>query len=163
MTYLDLSCSADLRSLLCSHSILSTAISQVSLTTSSSLTSSRLSFNSVKLPWSPNAPSASAASCLHIGSSCMSSKTPLKYGTARSLRVWPRQYANSCLSSAEGDVNAAAIASIAAGVEGVGGFAEARCLSEKRARKRFARGSVSEVSVLRNTRTAGSMVTPESC
>lgn len=60
-------------------------------------------------------------------------------------------------------MNAAAIASIAAGVEGVGGSAEARCFSEKRARKRFARGSVSDVSVLRRVRTAGSIVTPASC
>lgn len=41
------------------------------------------------------------------------------------------------------------MADMAGSVRGVGGFVDARCLREKRARKRLARGSDSVVSVLR--------------
>src|SRR5436309_9553105 len=66
--------------------------------------------------------------------------------------VCPRQYANSCLSKADGDVKAAAIASIAALVCADGGW-HARCFNEKRARNRRARGTVSVVSAFRSAST----------
>src|SRR5271163_5142897 len=109
-----------------------------------------------KLPTSPNAPSASAASCLHIASSPRSSRTLRRYGTAFKFLVWPRQYASSCLSRADGDVNAAAIASIAA-VVCADGVWHARCFKEKRARNRRARGTVSEVKTFLKVSTVVSM------
>jgi hypothetical protein len=57
------------------------------------------------------------------------------------------------LRRADGDVKAAAMASIA-GMEDW----HARCLREKRARNRRARGSDSEVRVLRRVRMVGSTV-----
>lgn len=69
---------------------------------------------------------------------------------------WPRQYANSCLRRAEREENAAAMAWIAGSVLSVGGCRQARCLREKRARNRRARGSDSEVRVLRRARMVGS-------
>lgn len=53
-------------------------------------------------------------------------------------------------------MKAAAMASIAGMVWGVGGFWAARCLREKRARKRLARGTVSEQRSLRRARTIAS-------
>ena len=137
-----------------SHSIRSTAKIHVSRTTSTSALSSLSPLNSPRHPGSANAPSASAASCLHIESSKRSSRTAFKYGTAARHFVWPRQYASSCLSRAEGEEKAAAIASIAAkdsDEELPDMLDEARCLREKRARKRRARGTLSEVRVLRST------------
>lgn len=89
-TYLALNFSAFPFSLL-AHSILSTANSAVSLTTSTSSLSSLRPFSSSKLPSNPNAPSASAASCLHIASSCRSSTQYSKKGTASGFPDWPRQ------------------------------------------------------------------------
>ena len=82
----------------------------------------------------PSAPSASPASCRTIGSSDASASTACSAGAAWKLLLCPRQYASSCFSSADVDVKAAAMASIAA-VEPL----VARCLSEKSARKRRAR------------------------
>jgi hypothetical protein len=149
--YLCFNSSAFLRSEV-SHSIRSTAISQVSRSTVGSVLSSLIVLIMSKLQVSPNAPSASAASCLHIASSVLSSRTVRKYGTAPIFLVCPRQYANSCLSSAEGDVNAAAIASIAAVVRAEGDW-HARCFSEKSARNRRARGTVSDVRAFRSAST----------
>ena len=50
------------------------------------------------------------------------------------------------------------MASMAGIVCAVGGFADATCLSEKRARKRAASGEDSEVRVLRRARIVGSVV-----
>ena len=136
-----------------SHSILATAISQVSLTTSTSSWQSLNCRKSSKLSTSPSAPKASAASCLHIESSSLSSRTIRRNGEAARFLVCPRQYTNSCLRRAEGDVNAAAIASIAGRADW-----QARCLRENRARKRRARGSDSEVRVLRSAMIAASEV-----
>lgn len=72
---------------------------------------------------------------------------------AASWRDWPRQYASSCLSRADGDPKPAAIASIAGTVSSLGGCREARYLSEKSARKRRARGSCSDVRILRSVET----------
>ena len=105
----------------CSHAILATAISQVSLTTSTSSASYHISFSNPRLLSSPSAPNASAASCLHIASSPLSSSTFLRYGTASKCLVWPKQYASSCFSNADGEGKAAAIAAIAGRVSGVEG------------------------------------------
>lgn len=146
--YLCLSFSARLASEF-SHSIRSTAISQVSLTTSSSVVSSLRCFNNSKLLTSLSAPKASAASCLHIASSLRFSMTSLRKGTASSLPDCPRQYASSCFSNAEGDVKPAAIASTAGIVCSVAGFFAATCLSENNARNLLARAAFSSVRVPR--------------
>ena len=65
----------------------------------------------------------------------------------------PRQYASSCFRRADGDVKAAAMASTA-GME----YWHARCLRENSARNRRARGSDSEVRVLRKVRMVGAAV-----
>ena len=66
------------------------------------------------------------------------------------MPVWPRQYASSCLSSAEGEAKPAAMAAMAACEAGEAAwFCLARCLREKRARKSTGRGVVSVVSVVR--------------
>lgn len=70
--------------------------------------------------------------------------------------VWPRQYASSCLRRAEGEEKAAAMAWIAGKVSEVGGFRQAWCLREKRARNRRARGTDSEVRAIRRGRIVGS-------
>lgn len=127
-----------------SHSILATAISHVSRTTSASSFVSLSRFSMSRLPKSPSAPSASAASCLHIESSSTLSNTARRNSAASGFRVCPRQYASSCFSSAEGEVKAAAMAWMA-GMEAW----QARCLRENRARKRRARGSDSDVRVFR--------------
>lgn len=128
-----------------SHSILATAISHVSLTTSTSSFESLSSRSISRLSESPRAPSASAASCRHIESSSLSSRTMRRNGDAARFLVCPKQYASSCLRRAEGDVNAAAIAWMAGREDW-----QAKCLREKSARKRFASGSDSEVRVLRS-------------
>lgn len=83
----------------------------------------------------------------------MSSRTARRNGEAATFLVCPRQYASSCLRRAEGDVNAAAIAWMAGREDW-----QAICLREKRARKRRARGSDSEVKVLRRVMIVGSSV-----
>lgn len=75
-----------------------------------------------------------------------------KNGIAARSFVWPRQYASSCFNRADGEANPAAIAWMAGREDW-----QARCLREKRARKRRARGSDSEVSVLRREMIAGSI------
>ena len=83
----------------------------------------------------------------------MSSSTARRNGTAAKSFVCPRQYASSCLRRADGEAKPAAIASIAGREDW-----QARCLREKRARNRRAKGSDSEVRVLRRERMAGSSV-----
>jgi len=136
-----------------SHSMRSTAMSQVSRITSGSCTSSRNCRSNSKLPLSDNAPRASAASWRHMESSALSSSTCRRGAMAASFPDCPRQYASSCLSKADGDVNAAAIASMAGTDCSVGGCWDARYLSEKRARKRRARASSSDVRILRSVWT----------
>lgn len=160
-TYLLLSFSKS-RSLECSHSIRPTAISHVSVTTSTSPSRSRNRLNKSSDSNNPIAPSASAASCRHIGSSSKFSSTASRYGTADSRFVWPRQYASSCLSKADGDANPAAIASTAASArvsESASALAgtEATCLSEKRARNRRASGVDSETRIDRSSAMVSSV------
>lgn len=59
------------------------------------------------------------------------------------------------MRSADGEVKAAAMASIAGMVEAFGGVAEARCLREKRERKRLAKGTDSDVRSVRRRATVG--------
>ena len=130
-----------------SHSMRAIAISQVSLTTISSPSRSRYCVRSDKLSASPRAPSASAASCLHMASSFTSDSTSRRGPTAANLPVCPRQYANSCFNKADGVVKAAAMASIAA-VEVAPVSAVAKCLSENKTLNRVASEVASEHSVL---------------
>ena len=74
---------------------------------------------------------------------------------AASLLVCPRQYANSCLSSADGEVKAAAMALMAA-TDSPGVPRRATCLSEKRARKRTGKGVASEHRLSRRARMVAS-------
>ena len=60
------------------------------------------------------------------------------------------------MRSADGEANPAAIAEMAGMHDGVSGW-QARCLSEKRARNRFASGSDSVVMVLRRETRIGSV------
>ena len=77
-----------------------------------------------------------------------------RYGKAAGLRVWPRQYASSCFKRADGEVKAAAIASMAGTVCGTGGFSHAICFRANRARKRRANGVVSDVRTLRSAESS---------
>lgn len=83
----------------------------------------------------------------------------MRDGTAAKFRVCPKQYASSCLRRADGEENAAAMASIAGIVCGVDGDWDAKCLRLKRARKRAASGDDSDTSVLRRVRTVVSQST----
>ena len=61
-------------------------------------------------------------------------------------RLWPKQYASSCLIRGEGcgDSKAEEMASRAGAVRGVCGMRAAWCFREKRARNRWARGAEDE-------------------
>lgn len=85
--------------------------------------------------------------------------TALRKGTEARFPDCPRQYANSCLSKAEDEAKAAAIARIAGRVSYVGGCKEAWCFRVKRARKRIASGVVSFVRAARR----GNIVSSGQC
>lgn len=89
----------------------------------------------------PTAAGAAAvpASCLTMGSWAVSSSTRMSTGMAASSRIWPRQKANSCFSSAEPSPKARLIHSTA--------VRPPKFRKVKRARKRAGRGCAASTSV----------------